>query len=485
MEDHFFCPSCGSPLYKGDTFCQNCGRRVDNITSKPFPAPKPVQQSAPAQNVQTPVQNVQIPAQNSQAGPVLPVQTPEHYFQSNPFQPGQMPDSSAGPQLFQYDQVPDNTAQISPFLICVAGAAALTGLLDISGSFTSWITAAAAVLLLLICVKRTAPFSAAMAAVFSLFMFRFLWLDLSRLAASYDFSYGMFTILARLTGYTCVLLCWLVYARKIVLRSAAGLIFLGCSALQIIYACVHFFSLLSSGQHDWFYPCWICFALVYTVSAAKEWGGAAPNTGWAPGAAQFQNGAAPYGSQAPFQGGNAAPYGSQAPFQNGAAPRYGKVDAFAGKVVPQSLLQRFPGIAPTAFLAGFAGAAVLLIVVITIAAGGIHDLSGTWSMDGAFPITRINFSKDGTFTAYCDYYEYDTGDTYYGKYSKKGGTYVLKFTSGKSGSGGSVTQFTASSISRYFYLTAVKQSDGSLKVTFHNILSYDAWAGESRYFYPQ
>ena len=61
---------------------------------------------------------------------------------------------------------------------------------------------------------------------------------------------------------------------------------------------------------------------------------------------------------------------------------------------------------------------LVIVTVITVINTG-HDLSGFYVTGSFFPVTSINFSKDGTFTAHSDI------ETLHGKYSKSGNTYSL------------------------------------------------------------
>ena len=92
-------------------------------------------------------------------------------------------------------------------------------------------------------------------------------------------------------------------------------------------------------------------------------------------------------------------------------------------------------------VAGGVATVVITIVVIAVVIAGRHDLEGTYSYGGRFPITTITFSKDGTFTARCDYSEYSTGAIYYGEYYKDGDTYEIRFTDAKSNTNNTVVIF--------------------------------------------
>ena len=165
-------------------------------------------------------------------------------------------------------------------------------------------------------------------------------------------------------------------------------------------------------------------------------------------------------------------------------PNKSKINAYAQIFVPKAWIKRFPNIPAVAFVTSYV---VVFVLAVTLIAAGVnsasHDLSGTYYYNGRFPVTQITFSKDGTFTARCTYYEYDVGDVYYGKYSKSFGKYELKFTGGKSGGGNPVEQAKLDGMSGQMSMQAEKNEDGSLTVTIIPGISYYAWAGSYATFY--
>lgn len=164
-------------------------------------------------------------------------------------------------------------------------------------------------------------------------------------------------------------------------------------------------------------------------------------------------------------------------------PSNSKVNTYAQIVVPKAWIRRFPNIPAITFVVGYVIAFILAISIILSISNGIsHDLSGTYYYNGRFPITEISFSKDGTFTARCTYYEYDVGDVYYGKYSKSFGKYELRFTGGKSGGGNPVEQAKLDGMDGQMSMQAEKNSDDSLTVTIVPGISYYAWAGKQATF---
>jgi len=119
---------------------------------------------------------------------------------------------------------------------------------------------------------------------------------------------------------------------------------------------------------------------------------------------------------------------------------------------------------------------VLLILGAVIVRGG-HDLSGTYSTCDFFLISSIAFSEDGTFTAYNNY------EVLEGKYKKRGNTYSLQFTDGKSNSGNPVSNFTASQTGDEYELKAEKINDGQLRVYVIPKIGGYAWYGKWADFY--
>ena len=168
----------------------------------------------------------------------------------------------------------------------------------------------------------------------------------------------------------------------------------------------------------------------------------------------------------------------------GITPYNSKINAYAQILVPEAWAKRFPNIPAIAFVIGYVVAFALAITIVaSVASAASHDLSGTYYYNGRFPVTQITFSKDGTFTARCTYYEYDVGDVYYGKYSKSFGKYELRFTGGKSGGGSAVSNFLAENMGSQFSMEAVKNENGSLTVTIIPGISYYAWIGKNATFY--
>jgi len=165
------------------------------------------------------------------------------------------------------------------------------------------------------------------------------------------------------------------------------------------------------------------------------------------------------------------------------SPDNSKVNFYAQVFVPKAWIKRFPNVPAIAFVTSYVVVFILAITIIVSVANAVsHDLSGTYYYNGRFPVTQISFSKDGTFTARCTYYEYDTGDVYYGKYSKSLGKYELHFTGGKGG-GSAVGNFLAENMDSQYSMEAVKNKNGSLSVTIIPGISYYAWAGIYATFY--
>lgn len=126
---------------------------------------------------------------------------------------------------------------------------------------------------------------------------------------------------------------------------------------------------------------------------------------------------------------------------------------------------------------------VVIVVLITVMLAGRHDLSGTYTYYGMFPITSVSFSTDGTFTARCDYYEYSTGAVYHGKYSKHGDTYELRFTGADTAGGNAVTGFTDREFGHSYEMSARKRGDNALDIWVSGGSSYYAWMNTTATFY--
>lgn len=161
-----------------------------------------------------------------------------------------------------------------------------------------------------------------------------------------------------------------------------------------------------------------------------------------------------------------------------------KLNAYAQKFVPKSWIKRFPNVPAIAFVISYVVVFIITItIIVSVSNSASHDLSGTYYCNGRFPVTQITFSKDGTFTARCTYYEYDVGDVYYGKYSKSFGKYKLKFTGGKSSEGSAVSSFLAENMGSQYSMEAVKNENSSLTVIIIPGMSYYSWAGSYTTFY--
>ena len=126
--------------------------------------------------------------------------------------------------------------------------------------------------------------------------------------------------------------------------------------------------------------------------------------------------------------------------------------------------------------------AFALLIVPTFSGCFGHDLSGTYYYDGRFPITTFTFSKDGTFTARCDYHEYSTGTVYQGNYSKFGGVYSLNFKGAKTSGGNAVSSFMDTQFGKQYKMSASKVGDNALKVWVSGGTAY-AWYGTEVIFY--
>ena len=118
-------------------------------------------------------------------------------------------------------------------------------------------------------------------------------------------------------------------------------------------------------------------------------------------------------------------------------------ESSAARFVPKQLAVRFPHVSAYVFL----GAYACIIVV---------------------------------FTAY------DSTGVLYGKYSKNGGAYTLRFTGGDAGGGNAVTGFLQENADTFYELSAEKGgSDHVLYVSVVPKVSYWAWSGKVVTFYKQ
>ncbi len=119
----------------------------------------------------------------------------------------------------------------------------------------------------------------------------------------------------------------------------------------------------------------------------------------------------------------------------------------------------------------------VVLILAAVIVKGRHDLSGTYSTCDFFLVSSIVFSEDGTFTAYNNY------EVLEGKYKKRGNTYSLQFTDGKSNSGNPVSNLTASQTGDEYELEAEKINDGQLRVYVIPKIGGYAWYGKWADFY--
>ena len=131
----------------------------------------------------------------------------------------------------------------------------------------------------------------------------------------------------------------------------------------------------------------------------------------------------------------------------------------------------------TKTIAGIVVFVFIITISMTAATNAGRDLSGTYSTCTFFPVSRITFSTDGTFTAYNDI------ETLQGKYSKNGNTYSLRFTGGQSRGGSSVDNFRSNSADSLYELEATKVSESHLRLSVVPKIGYRAWLGTTVDFY--
>ena len=123
------------------------------------------------------------------------------------------------------------------------------------------------------------------------------------------------------------------------------------------------------------------------------------------------------------------------------------------------------------------GAVFVIVMSAVVYEKRHHDLSGTYYTCDFFPVKSIAFSGNGTFMTDSEY------EVLQGKYSKKGDTYLMQFTNGKSKSSNPVSNYEAASTGSQYELEAEKIGDGHLRVYVIPKISYWAWFGKYADFY--
>lgn len=212
-----YCPSCGSKVPNGIKFCEKCGMPIKEA------------------------------------------------FDNN---------AGTGQQNFQHSEtsqkIKDAVEQlgltkIQKVVAITAAASAFVALICITGTFISWITAIAALLLTYLCVKKVEFSSKAMAIAFSMFVARFLWIDFSNLFRG-GLHYYFIDVLFRIITYGCAVVYWLTVLGTFKKKELTTSIFLLGIGLTEIYAFIKMFGSFEDGfRSALFYLAWIGFIGVYAI----------------------------------------------------------------------------------------------------------------------------------------------------------------------------------------------------------------------------
>lgn len=128
---------------------------------------------------------------------------------------------------------------------------------------------------------------------------------------------------------------------------------------------------------------------------------------------------------------------------------------------------------------------VLLVLFVAVAAftvlGG-HDLSGSYYKDYSifFYVDSVSFNSNGTFTMQT------VNGSFYGKYSKKKGSYYLYPESGISNSSNPVSTVEENHMASEYYFIAKPIADNTLEITMLGRGDYEyylPWSGQTAIFY--
>ena len=141
----------------------------------------------------------------------------------------------------------------------------------------------------------------------------------------------------------------------------------------------------------------------------------------------------------------------------------------------------------TSFRNNLTGIAIVAAVALLIAAGtyfviGRHDLSGDYykSYNTYYYIEAVSFDDNGTFTMQT------LGGYFYGKYSKKKGSYYLYPDSGTSNRSNPIADVEESHMASEYYFTADPIADNTLEITMWgrgDYVYYLPWSGKTALFY--
>lgn len=212
-----YCPSCGSKVPDGTKFCEKCGMPIkEAFDNNPGMGQQNVRHSETSQKIKDAVEQLGL-------------------------------------------------TKIQKVVAITAAASALVALICITGTFVSWITAIAALLLTYLCVNKFEFSSKAMAIAFSVFAARFLWLDFSNLFNG-GIHYSFFAVLFRIITYGCTVVYWLTVLGTIKKKELGTSIFLLGTGLTALYAFIKMFGSFGNGfRSAIFYLGWIGFIGVYAI----------------------------------------------------------------------------------------------------------------------------------------------------------------------------------------------------------------------------
>lgn len=149
-------------------------------------------------------------------------------------------------------------------------------------------------------------------------------------------------------------------------------------------------------------------------------------------------------------------------------------ESFIGKMAKKNLPK---------WLVGIIG--VLLVLFVAVAAftvlGG-HDLSGSYYKDYSifFYVDSVSFNSNGTFTMQT------VNGNFYGKYSKKKGSYYLYPESGMTNSSNPVSNAEENHMALEYYFIAKPIADNTLEITMLGRGDYEyylPWSGQTAIFY--
>lgn len=249
-----YCSSCGNKLGENANFCDKCGIPV-NDTSMEF-------QRKP-ESMRASDMSIEERASYSKA---------EHLS-------GNWAETGAA-ALHEFSGNVMNAADnlgLDPWQKAVGGIALCTAfffLICITGSLTSWITAVSGIMLTVFCLQKKRFDSIELLLAMSVFILRFVVVDIEtlfdRLGGGYVY-YHAFAILMRIVMYSLIVIYWMAITGGIRRKESAFSLVFVLSAVTAVYALVNFLTAFPNGFRSvLFYLGWAGFFTCYIIQMIRN-----------------------------------------------------------------------------------------------------------------------------------------------------------------------------------------------------------------------